>query len=123
MVSIAFPNIFQNNRTVLYEEHKATASNLLLMLKSHKTGLFGDPYFGTNLKRLLFEQGDVILKDIIIDDIYTSILNFMPQVYCKRENIYVIIEDDQVSVEIKCVNRLNYDVDLYTINLTTGEIQ
>nr|DAU00316.1 MAG TPA: lysozyme [Bacteriophage sp.] len=48
------------------------------MLKSTKSSLFGDPYYGTNIKKLLFNQNDSVLVDILIDDIYVAILDFMP---------------------------------------------
>lgn len=123
MVSIAFPDMLKNNKTQLYEGHKATAENLRLMLASHKTGLFGDPYYGTNLKRLIFDQNNSVLRDVVIDDIYTSIMNFMPQVVCNRNDISITSDGVDVFVTIKCVNRVDFDTNLYTINLVSGEIQ
>ena len=71
MYSIAFPNIFQNKlKTNLFKDKDATASNLWLLLNSDKLTLFGDPYFGTGLKKAIFEQGDVVLVDILIDEIF-----------------------------------------------------
>jgi phage baseplate assembly protein W len=121
MESIAFPNILTNAKTMLYSDREATISNLRLLLLSDKTSLLGDPYFGTNLKKLIFEQGSVALRDIIIDDIYTAILTFMPQLQLTRDNIDVSIEDQTVTIEIRCINKLNFQTDLYIIKLTDGD--
>ena len=87
MKSISFPDIFNNTSVKTVSDHEATVSNLKLLLFSEKTSLFGDPYFGTNLKKLLFEPNNVILQDIVIDDIYTAIIQFMPQIRVSRRDI------------------------------------
>ena len=80
MYSIAFPDMFSSSSTLLYKDRDATASNMKLLLGSWKKSLIGDPYFGTNLKRFLYEQNNIILQDLIIDEIYISLHIFMPQV-------------------------------------------
>ena len=119
MYSLDFPNIFSNTRTNLIEDHEATYSNLRLLLLSEKTSLFGDPYFGTLLKRVLYEQNSVILQDLIIDEIYTAITIFMPQIRLKRSDITVTSDGVDVYATIRCINLTDYVTDLYTINLTT----
>ena len=47
--------MFGNTTTKIAEDHEATLQNLKLLLLSDRNGLFGDPYFGTILKRLMFE--------------------------------------------------------------------
>lgn len=120
MYSLAFPKMFEGNSVKLYEDHEATASNLKLLILSTRTELFGDPYYGTSLKRALFEQSDHIIIDLLIDDIYTSILTFMPQLYLTRNDIQITSDDSDVFVNIKCVNRLDYQTDLFNINLTNS---
>lgn len=121
MKSIAFPDILTNSKTMLYSDREATISNLKLLLLSDKTSLLGDPYFGTNLKAMIFEQGSTILKDIVIDDIYTAIITFMPQIQLTRGNIDVDIEGNTVVIQIRCINKLNFQTDLYVIRLTDGD--
>lgn len=104
--------------TNLIEDHEATMSNLRLMLASWKTSLFGDPYFGTDIKRYIYEQTNVVLQDLIIDGIQLAIHDFMPQVYVTRDDIKVKQKDDEVYVEIKCINTLDNQPDIYTIKLT-----
>ena len=120
MYSISFPEIFSKNgdRTLLMHDHAATFSNLNLVLMSCKGSLFGDPEFGSALKRKFFEQNNSIIRDLIIDDIYSTILTFMPQISLKRTDISV--ESDGVSIfaTIKCTNLIDYELNTYTINLT-----
>lgn len=118
MYSIKFPDMLNSAGTNLIEDHEATMSNLRLMLASWKTSLFGDPYFGTDIKRYIYEQNNVVLQDLIIDGIQLAIHDFMPQVYVTRDDIKVKQKDDEVYVEIKCINTLDNQPDIYTIKLT-----
>lgn len=121
MYSIKFPDMISGVNTKVIKGHDATYSNLRLMLLSDKYGLFGDPYYGTNLKKLLFNQNNQVLKDLIIDDIYSSILTFMPQLLIRREDISIESKLGKVYVNIKTTNLLDYQTNLYTINLTETE--
>ena len=119
MYSLDFPDMFTHTKTKLIEDHEATISNLILLLLSEKTSLFGDPYFGTVLKRVIYEQNSAILQDLIIDEIYTAIIMFMPQIKIKRDDIKVTSDGTDVYATINCINLIDYTNDLYTINLTT----
>lgn len=121
--SISFPNMVGNTTTKTLTDHEATISNLKLLLFSDKGSLFGDPYYGTNIKRLMFEQNNVLLKDIIIDDIYTAILNFMPQILVQRKDITVLQSGSSVYVNIKATNMTSYTTDLYQIDLFNYEVK
>jgi phage baseplate assembly protein W len=121
MYSLSFPNIFSKDgtRTTLVEDHQATFSNLKLALASTKNSLLGDPDFGSLLRRKLFEQNTPVLQDLVIDDIYTTILAFMPQLLLKRSDITVTSDGVDLFATIKCTNLIDYELDTYTINLTT----
>lgn len=121
MYSINFPKMISNVNTLIIEDHAATASNLKLLLASDKYSLLGDPYYGTNLKRLMFEQNNQILRDLIIDDIYTAILTFMPQIKVDRKDITVTSDRASVFANIKAINLLDFTTNLYNINLTDSE--
>lgn len=121
MTSIAFPTFLNTTSTILYKDHEATASNLKLTLLSMKNELFGDPYFGTNIQKLMFEQNNSVLKDIIIDDFYTAIVTFMPQLVVKREDIDIDIDGRSVLIKIKALNLIDYVVDNYSISLMGTE--
>lgn len=117
MYSIAFPDMVSNTNTKIISDNEATWSNLKLLLLSAKQTLFGDPYFGSNLKKLMFEQNNQVLRDIVIDDIYTTILSFMPQITLKRNDIEIISNRETVYIKIKCTNLLDYQVNTYTLNM------
>lgn len=123
MQSISFPKMFTNTTTRLLSDHEATASNLRLLLLSEKNSLFGDPYFGTNIRKLIFEPNNVVLQDIVIDEIYTAILQFMPQVLVKRTDITIVQQGSDLFVTIRALNLLDYTTDLYNINLISYEVE
>ena len=118
MYSISFPKMFNDTKTLLLKNTEATASNLWLLLKSDKRALFGDPFFGTSLKRAIFEQNDGILVDLVIDEIFTSITTFMPQIKLYRENIKLTSDGVDVFCNITCTDLTDYTTNLYKINLT-----
>lgn len=121
MYSIQFPKMVSNTNTNLVVDHDATASNLKLLLASDKFTLLGDPYFGTNLKRFMFEQNNLVLRDLIVDDIYTTIITFMPQIKLDRKDITVTSTRANVYANIKCTNLIDFKTDMYNINLTNLE--
>lgn len=121
MYSISFPNIFDSSKTLLIKDHEATISNLKLLLVSYKGSLFGDPYFGTNLKKMFYEQNSEVLKDLLIDDIYTAIIIFMPQIKLTRKQIKLEQRGIDVYLIIEGLNLIDYVTDMFTINLTSEE--
>ena len=121
--SVSFPNMLNQSSTRLVEDHQATVQNLRLLLLSDKYSLFGDPYYGTVLKRLMFEQNNLVLKDIVIDAIYTAILQFMPQVMIERKNITITQDAYHIYINIKAKNILDYQLDTYELVLNGEEIQ
>ena len=121
MYSLSFPEMFSSDgtRTMIVEDHQATFSNLKLVLSSTKNSLLGDPDFGCMLKNKLFEQNTIVLQDLVIDDIYTTILTFMPQLTLKRSDITVTSDGVDLFATIQCTNLIDYELDAYTINLTS----
>ncbi len=118
MLSIAFPDIFSSTRTNVIEGSTATLSNIRLLLMSCKDTLLGDPYFGSNLYKFMYEQNNVILKDLIIDDIYVCITNFIPQVYVRRKDIILNSDGTVITAVINCINKLDNTPNMYDIRLT-----
>ena len=122
MYSIRFPDMVSGVNTNLVKDKEATSQNLKLLLLSDRGSLFGDPYFGTLWRKLIFEQNNEILRDIIIDDILTSIQTFMPQLLTKREDIKVISDKYSITIDIKALNLLDYQTDMYSIKLMEDEV-
>lgn len=123
MYSIKFPDMFTSVCTNLVKDKEATEQNLKLMLLSDRGSLFGDPYFGTLWRKLIFEQNNQILRDIIIDDILTSIQTFVPQLLVQRKDIEVNSNRSSITINIKAVNILDYETNLYVIKLMEDELE
>ena len=121
MNAIRFPKIFNTNKAAIVRDKEATAQNLKLLLASFKQTLLADPYFGSNLQKLLFENNNVILQDLVIDDIFSVINTYMPQIRVLRKNINVTSDGNKVEVIIRAQNLLDYSFSEYTLNLLTVE--
>ena len=103
MKSIKFPDIFNSNSTNLVKDLDATKQNTLLLLYTEKGEMAGDPYLGIRLKRYLFEQNNYILKDIIIDEIYTQLALFIPQIKVSREDIKITQSGSKLYCSFKAI--------------------
>ena len=122
MYSIAFPDMLGNSSTKLVDNSTATLSNMSLLFQSWQGSLLGDPGFGTNLKRYIYAQNSVILEDILIDDLYASALQFMPQIQLKRSDIRVVQERDRLTCTINCINKQDNQPNTYKIDLITDDL-
>jgi phage baseplate assembly protein W len=93
MRSYKFPKMFKSNSSQIWradEYGKATRQNALLLLQSERGELECDPYFGILLKHYMFNQNSYILKDMLIDTVYTQIAIFLPQIKVSRNSINII---------------------------------
>lgn len=115
--SIKFPDMFSYASTNIVEDYDATLQNLKLLLYTTARELFGDPYYGNNLKKKLFDQNYKQLQDILIDDIYSSIQLFLPQVVVTRKDITLEYQNENVFINIEAKNKLDYQTNLYQINM------
>lgn len=123
LYSLAFPNMFSSEKVNLYKDKQATMTNLKLLLASEVTSLFGDPGYGSKLMQAIYSQNDLILQDLVIDEIYTCIKTYMPQILVERKDIIITADDDGLYAEIRAVSAEDYTLDLYKIQLTdTDEI-
>ena len=117
MKSISFPDMFALTYTKTVSDYDATLSNLKLLLATESGSLYGDPYFGCKLRRFLFEQNSVVLRDLIIDEIYLCIITFMPQLHINRSDIVIKSEKSSIYVTINCINKLDNLPNTYEIQL------
>ena len=122
MRSIKFPKMFNPNSTCVWKssEHlEATKQNTKLLLHTNRGELFGDPYFGLMFKRYLFDQNSYILRDAIIDMIYTQLAIFIPQIKVKREDINIV--QDKAKGRLECtfsgINQIDYTHNTYNLVL------
>lgn len=118
MYSFSFPNMLNSASANLLEDKDAIRSNIVLLLSSERDTLFGDPYFGSQLKKYIFEQSGSIVVDLLIDELYTTIRTFMPQVYLTRKDITIYVSKSSLYAEIKYYYVVDNTADLFTIKLT-----
>lgn len=122
MFSLAWPNVFNSNghKTNIIEDKEAVRTTLHLLLNTEKGELFGDPYFGIRLKRLLFEQNSSILADMLTDEIYTAISDYIPQVTITRSGITIRRDKLNLIATVRVIYNKDNTTDLYTIQLTNN---
>ena len=121
MYSFGFPEMLMSNTSKLLSDKDAVRSNVLLVLNSERNTLFGDPYFGTALKQAFFEQSNSLIVDLLIDEIYTTLITFIPQIYIERKNIVIYSDGTDLFAEISYIYVIDSTSDLYVINLTNIE--
>ena len=120
MYSLNFPNFLSETNNVISNK-EATRSNMRLLLGSERLTHFGDPYFGARLKRVMFEQQNVALKDLMIDELYTTLVTFMPQIYVTRKSITLESRKNELFATIQYWNKIDGTSDLYTIKLMDAQ--
>ena len=91
------------------------------MLLSNQNEMFGDPLFGTILRQLIYEQNNTVLRDIVIDEIYTSIIAFIPQIKLERKDITIDIDKYKITATIKGINSIDNQPDMFSILLMSGD--
>jgi hypothetical protein len=122
MRSLKFPKMFNANASEVWQssEYKeATQQNAVLLLSSMRDSLLGDPYFGNTLKKYLFDQNNYVLKDIIIDIIYSQLVTFLPQIKIERRDIQIIQEalKGKLICSFTGVSQIDFTVNTYSLNL------
>lgn len=121
MYSLKWPDMFTSVDTKLIKDKEAIKSNLLLLLNSDRLSLFGDPYYGTLLKPIIFQPNNTIISDLIIDELYTTISTYMPQISVSRKSISIRSNKIDLYAEIEVIYNIDNTSDLYIINLTNNE--
>lgn len=121
MDSIQFPKMFSNTSTNLVQNYEASKQNCLLLLRSEETGLFGDPYFGTILKKLTFDPNNMILKDMAVDEIYTKLAVFMPQFTINRNDIRIRFDRARVYCTFKARYKESFELNTYSLYLMNAQ--
>lgn len=121
MNSINFPKIFNVSSTLIVKDLEASKQSLKLTLSSEKGELLGDPTYGTDIRKRFFEQNSAITEDLIVDDIYTTIKFFLPQLVVDRRDIKIIRKDSKVSARITGINQLDFQTNIYELVLFQEE--
>ena len=122
MRSIKFPKMFNTNSTNVWKASEyvdATTQNTILLLNTTRGELFGDPYFGLMLKRYMFDQNNYVLRDAIIDMIYTQLAIFIPQVKVRRQDISIVQdrEKGKLYCEFSGISQIDYTHNTFNLIL------
>ena len=122
MRSFKFPKMFKSNSSQIWREDeygKATRQNALLLLHSERGELECDPYFGILLKHYMFNQNSYILKDMLIDTIYTQIAIFLPQIKISRNSIDIVSDSKKGKLYCKFsgINQIDYTHNTFNLLL------
>ena len=105
--------IFSVNYTTLTQA-KDNITNLLMTKKGER---LGQPNFGTNLGRLLFEQNDGDLEDKIYTTIANSIKKWLPQLSIQSIDIKSTDEmKDRNTMEVSIVFTANYSGENFKVD-------
>jgi hypothetical protein len=114
--------MFRPNSSRIWREDeygKATRQNAILLLHSERGELECDPYFGVLLKHYMFNQNSYILKDMLIDTIYTQIAIFLPQIKIARNSIDIV--PDNLRGRLYCsfsgTNQIDYTHNTFNLLL------
>ena len=124
MYSFAWPDMFGYRDSELNSDKDAVRQNLVLLLNGERGTLFGDPGYGAALKQVLFEPNNTVVKDLIIDELYSCIQTFLPQVFVRRNDIVISsYKNIDVRADIYVTYKFDNTTDLYSINLTSNHLQ
>lgn len=122
MRTVKFPQIFTGNSTNVWKssEHlQATKQSVKLLLKTERGELFGDPYYGLLFKHYLFDNNSWIIRDQLIDIIYSQLKLFISQLKIDRKDIEIIQDRQKGTLycTFRAVNMIDYTLDNYNIVL------
>lgn len=121
MNSIKYPDMFSPSSTNVVEGKEASSQDLMLLLSSEKGELLGDPFFGVRLKRYLFDQNNSVLRDILIDEIFTQIRAFSPQLTVNRDDISITQERGKAYIRVNAINKVDFTTNTYELQLFNEE--
>lgn len=139
MYSIAFPDIFNGSKVNLTKDYDAIKVNLKSLLMSNRGGLYGDPHYGVDIKKILWNQAatpleidrntggrydrDPIRIELLKDEIFNAIYSYMPQVSITRDDIEVAVDGNivEASIEVKADSKIPSN--LFNIQIIANDEQ
>lgn len=119
--SLGFPKMFKGNSTTVCEGNEAVRHDMHLLLSSESGEFLFDPDWGIRLKRYTFSQNNYVLKDILIDELYTKITTFFPQLTLSRKDITITQRGTALYATIYAKNMLSFTTDMYSLKLFEEE--
>lgn len=110
--SFAFPNMISDvtRQMKLVSDKVAIETSLKALLSTSKGELLGDPLYGTNILKYVYNTNDVILADIIRTEICTAVSKYEKRITVKEKNIKVYREINNINIIIQYqINSTGYD--------------
>lgn len=118
MYSIAFPKIFNGSKVNLNKDYDAVKVNLKSLLMSNRKGLYGDPYYGVNLKQILWHQAaKPVVVELLKDEMFNAIYSYMPQAKVTKDDIDVEVDGNTVYASIDVSLDSTIPSDLFKIKI------
>ena len=118
MYSIAFPKIFNGSKVNLNKDYDAVKVNLKSLLMSNRKGLYGDPYYGVNLKQVLWHQAaKPVVVELLKDEMFNAIYSYMPQAKVTKDDIDVEVDGNTVYASIDVSLDSTIPSDLFKIKI------
>lgn len=118
MYSIAFPKIFNGSKVNLNKDYDAVKVNLKSLLMSNRKGLYGDPYYGVNLKQVLWHQAaKPMIVELLKDEMFNAIYSYMPQATVTRDDIDIEVDGNTVYASIDVSLDSTIPSDLFKIKI------
>lgn len=101
--SIRHPDSFSSRtgKTVISIDTKSINNCLKLLITTSKGELLGDPQFGSNLMKLIYEPNDTILQDMVTQDIIETISKYEPRITVTSSMINFNIDINTVYINIQ----------------------
>lgn len=93
--------------------------NIQLLLNTERGEMFGDPYIGCKLKQFMYDQNNYVLREALIDMIYTQLALFVPQLRINRKDITITSgkEKGKLYCKIMGTSQIDYTTNTYTLVL------
>lgn len=100
--SIKFPYIFSSTTgaTELDTNFDSINRSIALILLTGTNEVFGNPAFGSNIKRYQFREITPAIKNLLIDDLVSAITKFENRIILNSENINLEQVNDTLKVNI-----------------------
>ena len=117
--SITHPKMFSviNGNTDIDKLDTSINRSIALILLTAKGEVFGNPEFGSDIRKFLFESYNDNLKELIIDEIIDSVSKWEDRIIINRSDISIEQEDLALKIHISYTltnSNIRGDTDVYT---------
>lgn len=113
--------MFNSSSSLVVKDRAASLQDLKLLLGSEKGELSGDPFFGIRIKKYTFSQNNYVLRDVLVDEIYSQLAVFAPQLTVSRNDISITSSANRLHAKISAINKVDFTTDMFDIELLNDE--